>query len=94
VTRLGDFSPIGWLIALGSFLKIRQASLVIGLLLYVHRQYKFCNNFAKSCVGLHFGRLKKPSGHPVPGGKCKIKYTLLQRAINISKSKGLNRLFG
>jgi hypothetical protein len=62
VTRLGEFSPIGRSLILGSFCKIAEVVRILGLLF---PWYKLCINFYKKWVGLYFGRFKKnSSGHP------------------------------
>jgi hypothetical protein len=55
VTRLGDFSSIGWLFSFSIFL-ITEVWHFIGLLFM---KYKLPNNFDQNWVGLHFGRFLK-----------------------------------
>jgi hypothetical protein len=52
VTRLGDCSPIGLLITLGSFLENYRSK----LLGYFFPRQQLCINIGKHLVGLHFGR--------------------------------------
>jgi hypothetical protein len=53
VTRRGEFSPIGWLFSLGSFWKLRLQPKFLG---YFFPQLRWCINFVKKWVGLHFGQ--------------------------------------
>jgi hypothetical protein len=55
VTRLGEFSPIGLLITLGSFLKITTVAKHLGLLFSTAWNY-ICVYFEKKRLGLQNGR--------------------------------------
>jgi hypothetical protein len=52
VARLGEFSPIGRLLTLGSFLKIKEAEKCFGLL---SSKLKIRVNFDKEWIGQHLG---------------------------------------
>jgi hypothetical protein len=61
VTRLGEFSPIGRLFSLGSFL-INRGAQNFGL---IFPQIKLYIMFGPKILGLYFGRFfTNPSGHP------------------------------
>jgi hypothetical protein len=67
VTRLGEFSVIGWYFSLGSFLPkyIHNQPTFLG---YFFPRLRFYIHFGTKCVGLHFGQfLTKSSGHPAVG---------------------------
>jgi hypothetical protein len=51
VTRLGEFSPIGWLFYFGNFLKITEVAQIFAL---DFPRYKLCIDFDKKWVGPHF----------------------------------------
>jgi hypothetical protein len=53
VTRLGDFSPIGWLFTLGSFFENKKIAKFFGL---PFSTVIVCINLDKQSVGLYFGR--------------------------------------
>jgi hypothetical protein len=53
VTRLGEFSPIGWLFNLFSVLKIAEVVNIFGLRF---QRFNLYINFGKKRVGRHFGR--------------------------------------
>jgi hypothetical protein len=55
VTRLGKFSPNGWLFTLSSLLKIAKKQLTFRG--YLFPRWGFCINLDKKLVGLYFGRL-------------------------------------
>jgi hypothetical protein len=65
VTRLSDFSPIGWLFTLGSFFENYECSLqFFG---YFFPQLRFCTNFGQKWIGLqHIWVIffTNSSGHP------------------------------
>jgi hypothetical protein len=52
VTRLGEFSPNGWLFNTGSYLKITEVIYIFGLL---YTMVKFRDKFGEKRIGLHFG---------------------------------------
>jgi hypothetical protein len=53
VIRLGEFSPIGYLFTLGSFLTNTEVTQIFRLLLSTV-QSTYASNFDKNWVGLHF----------------------------------------
>jgi hypothetical protein len=55
VTRLGEFSPIGRLFTLGSFLKITKVAHIFGASFFPRK--KGCVDFSKKWLGLHFERI-------------------------------------
>jgi hypothetical protein len=58
---LGEFSPIGQLFALGSFLKITESALIFALLYPIEKKYINCDKNG----GKHFGRLFQINSHLV-----------------------------
>jgi hypothetical protein len=64
MTRFGEFSPIVRLFTLGSFLKLKEAAQIFGLL-FSHGEKYVCNNFDKNGLGYMLGDfLTNSSGHP------------------------------
>jgi hypothetical protein len=62
VTRLGEFSPIGWLFTLGSFLKMTQVADILG---NFSPRLRLWNNFVKNGLGYILGdSFTNSSGHP------------------------------
>jgi hypothetical protein len=62
VTRFGNFSPIGWLLSLGSFFYYWTRS---QFLFHFVTRNRFRINFDKKWTGLHLGDFfTNSSGHP------------------------------
>jgi hypothetical protein len=63
VTRLCEFSPVGRVFTLGSFLKITEVAQILGQLFYTWQNV--CSNFDKNVLGHIFGDFfTNSSGHP------------------------------